>query len=258
MLYKKIVISAFLLCLVGTTVAYDVVAHRVIAHIAYNNLSKKARKQTDNVLGKRGIVYTASWADEIKSDDAYSYSYEWHFQNLAENLTEEDIKNLYENPLQEGMHLFFALQEMIKRLENDKKDAEALKFLVHFVGDLHQPLHLGRKEDKGANTIRMDWFGRKTNLHAVWDGSLVAYRNMSSDEYALYLEETYEKQKKQELEMSVLQSIQKTYLLANEIYAYDMSNKNNYHYAYRFMGDLDEQLYRAGIQLANILNKIFK
>ena len=258
---KKSTKSIFIVCFLVFTFsvsAYDVVGHRIITDIAYKNLTEKARQQVDEVLGKRGIIYTSSWADEIKSDKKYAYSYQWHYQNLAPGLTEGSIRYMLENPVSEGEHLFYGISQMIGRLKNDKTDAEALKFLVHFVGDLHQPLHLGRPEDRGGNGVSMTWFGRKTNIHAVWDGMLIDSRKMSSSEYAGYLEDKFEQEKEEIKKYNVLQSVLRTYEVASEVYDYDLSNTNNYHYLYRFMEQQDEMLFRGGIQLANILNEIFK
>src|ERR1035437_10467868 len=95
-------------CFLGLTLslsAYDAVGHRIIADIAYDNLTDKARTQVDKILGKRGIVYEASWADEVRSDNKYAYSYQWHYQDLDDNMTSADIKKLMVNPKAEGEHL---------------------------------------------------------------------------------------------------------------------------------------------------------
>jgi len=69
------------------------------------------------------------------------------------------------------------------------KDAklDALRFLVHMLGDLHQPLHVGLAEDRGGNTIRVKWFKTETNLHSVWDEELVDFEKLSFTEYSNYL-----------------------------------------------------------------------
>lgn len=238
--------------------AYDSVGHRIVADIAYNNLTGSARTQVDNVLGKRGIVSAAAWADEIRSDNKYAYSYPWHYQDLDDNMTSVDLKKLLDNPTAEGEHLFFAIDSMEVRLKKDKSDAEALKFLVHFIGDLHQPLHLGRKDDKGGNKIEMNWFGRKTNLHAVWDGALIDNEKMSYSEFSQYLQDKFESRKAEFKKHNLLQSIEASYAVRNSIYAYDTTDASNYHYVYFFADKRDEMLYRGGIQLANILNAIYK
>ena len=249
------------LCFLGLALsisAYDAVGHRIIAEIAYRNLTDKARTQVDKVLGKHGIVYEASWADDVRSDNKYAYSYQWHYQDLDDNMTLNDIKKLLENPKAEGEHLFFALDTLTSRLKKDRNDAEALKFIVHFVGDLHQPLHLGRKDDKGGNTVDFNWFGRKTNLHSVWDGSLIESQKMSYTEFSQYLQDKYEARKAEFKKQNILQSVEAVYAVRNMIYSYDMSDKSNYHYVYFFANKRDEMLYRGGIQLANVLNAIYK
>lgn len=241
-----------------TLFAYDVVGHRIIGDVAYRNLSDKAKKNVDQVLGTRGIIYTSSWADDIKSDNRYVYSYAWHYQNLPVNLSNVELQQLIDNPDAKNQHLFYAIKTMKERLLKNKSDAEALKFLVHIVGDMHQPLHLGRAEDLGGNKIEITWHGRKTNIHAVWDGSLINTRKMSSSEYAQYLEDKFAPQKQEMKQYSFFDSVLASYNLSNKIYDYDYSNQNSYHYSYFFMDAQDEMLYRGGLQLANILNEIYK
>ena len=258
MKFKKLFTAASLLLITVSSFAYDAVGHRIVADIAYNNLSEKARVQLDKVLGKKGMVYEATWADEVRSDNKYAYSYQWHYQDLDDNMTSADIKKLLDNPTAEGEHLFFALDQMQTRLKKDKNDTEALKFLIHFVGDLHQPMHIGRKDDKGGNKVDFNWFGRKTNLHSVWDGALIENQKMSYSEYSQYLQDKFEPRKAGFKKLGILQSIEASYAVRNLIYAYDISDTNNYHYVYQFGDKLDEMLYRGGIQLANVLNAIYK
>ena len=258
MKFNKLFSALSLLLISTVSFAYDVVGHRIVADIAYNNLTDKARAQADKVLGKKGLVYEATWADEVRSDNKYAYSYQWHYQDLDDNITSADIKKLLDNPTAEGEHLFFALDQMQARLKKDKNDAEALKFLIHFVGDLHQPMHMGRKDDKGGNKVDFNWFGRKTNLHSVWDGALIENQKMSYSEYSQYLQDKFEPRKAEFKKHGILQSILAGYEVRNQIYNYDTSDTNNYHYVYQFGDKLDEMLYRGGIQLANVLNAIYK
>jgi hypothetical protein len=258
MKFNKHILAICFLAVTFTASAYDAVGHRIVADIAYQNLTDNARKQLDDILGKRGIVYEATWADEVRSDKKYDYSYQWHYQNLADSLTTPDFKKLLANPKAEGEHLFYALDMMQARLKKNKKDVEALKFLVHFVGDLHQPMHLGRLTDKGGNAVDYNWFGKKTNLHATWDGLLIENQKMSYSEYSQYLQDKFAPKKVEMKKQSILQSVEAAYAIRTEIYDYNYSDTNNYHYAYRFGDKLDEMLYRGGLQLANILNAIYK
>ena len=223
MKFNKLFTTASLLLITVSSFAYDAVGHRIVADIAYNSLTEKARIQLDKVLGKKGLVYEATWADEVRSDNKYAYSYQWHYQDLDDNMTSADIKKLLENPT-----------------------------------DLHQPMHMGRKDDKGGNKVDFNWFGRKTNLHSVWDGALIENQKMSYSEYSQYLQDKFEPRKAGFKKLGILQSIEASYAVRNLIYAYDISDTNNYHYVYFFGDKLDEMLYRGGIQLANVLNAIYK
>ena len=258
MKFNKHLLTLSLLIITLSASAYDAVGHRIVADIAYQNLTEKARTQLDNILGKHGIIYAATWADEIRSDRKYAYSYQWHYQDLDDNMTSEAIKTLMDNPKAEGEHLFFALDTLTTRLKKNKNDVEALKFLIHFVGDLHQPLHIGRKDDKGGNSVEYNWFGKKINLHSLWDNYLIDNKMMSYTEYSQYLLDKFEPRKAEFKKHNLLQSVEASYAVRNLIYGYDYSDTSNYHYAYRFTDSLDEMLYRGGIQLANVLNEIYK
>ncbi|MFZ4581576.1 MAG: S1/P1 nuclease [Paludibacter sp.] len=254
---KKVFLLFHLFLLSLSSMAYDAMGHRIIADIAYNNLSAKAKKQFDKVLGKNGLIYAATWPDEIRSDKQYDYSYKWHYQNLKDSLSIDQIEQLYKNPTAEGEHLFYAIQNMQTRLKKDKNDAEALKFLVHFMADLHQPMHLGRVEDLGANKISVQWFGKTTNLHAVWDGSITESQKMSYSEYSRYLQDSFESKKTQKQSETLIQSVSHVYALRTEVYNYGVADKNNYNYIYYFASKNNEMMYNAGIQLAKMLNSLF-
>lgn len=237
--------------------AYDAMGHRIIADIAYHELTASARRQCDKLLGKQGIVYASTWADEVRSDSVYKYSYQWHYQNLKQNLTREDFSSLFAHNTSEGEHLFYAIETLTNRLKKDKNDAEALKFLVHFIGDLHQPMHLGHADDLGGNRVQVKWFGKPTNLHAVWDGMITEGKKMSYTEYCDYLENSFVQQKKQIKSETMQESAWKVYETTEKIYKYGFDDRNNYKYIYDFSAINDEMMYRAGIQLAKLLNSLF-
>ena len=256
---KKLFISTILFTVLSlSNYAFDATGHRTVADIAYHNLSTNAQKQVDDLLGKHGIIYFSVWADDVRNDSTYTYSYNWHFQNLADNMTVQDLQKLWENPTSQGEHLFYAIQKMIQRIKKDKNDAEALKFLVHFVGDLHQPYHLGRAEDRGGNDIQTKWFNQTIKVHQLWDRELIAHQAYSYLEYSQYLQDKYSKQNTDYKNSTFLQSIIAVYELRKELYTYDYAKMRYYEYNFKYKDKLDEMLYRGGTQLANILNAIYK
>ncbi len=254
---QKFLFLAILFSISFQSFAFDAIGHRIISDIAYQNLKCSTRKKVDKLLVKNGITYASVWADDVRSDSDYAYSYDWHFQNLKDGMTKAELQYLLENPTSEGEHLFFALDSLSKRLKNNKKDVEALKFIVHFAADLFQPMHLGRLSDRGGNDVMIKWFGRDIRLHQLWDTQMLEGQKFSYSEYSQYLQDKFSKQKKELKNQSKLDAIWETYLLRNKIYAYNYSNLSGYHYMYEFNEDMDRQLFRAGIQLAKLLNEVF-
>jgi hypothetical protein len=177
MLRNKKTLFVVLFCAINFALsAYDVIGHRIIADIAYQHLNATTRNQVDKLLGKQGIIYEASWADEIRSDEHYAYSYQWHYQNLKDSLTSKDLKFLLDHPKAEGEHLFFALDSLTGELGKNHNNEEALKFVVHFVGDLHQPMHLGRVDDLGGNKVMVKWLD-SSQFAGVWTANFWKVQN---------------------------------------------------------------------------------
>ncbi len=239
--------------------AWDALGHKIITEVAYNQLTKKARKQLDNILGKRGIIYYSSWADEIKSDTIYPRSFVHHYQNLADTLTYADLEYLWLNNKSEGEYAFYAIDSLVNVLKTDKTDADALKFVIHIMGDIFQPMHLARAKNRGGNRVQIRWFGKGINLHSLWDRWLLDYTQMSEWEYVRFLEDRYSDKKKEFQAMNMVDCLWMTYCLRVEIYAWqEKGDESNYHYAYRFRKDMDRNLYAAGVKLAQLLNEIYR
>lgn len=260
---KKILLIALLSVFAFEAMAWDAVGHRIVADIAYSNLTRKARRQVDKVLGTRGMVYTSSWADEIKSDTIYPSSYDWHFQNLNAGLTSADLDTLYLDTKREGEHLFYALDSLVKVLKENGNNPDALKFVVHLAGDEFQPMHMGHQQDLGGNRVQLTWFGNKTNLHSLWDRWLIDYTRYTYSEFSAYLQNKYAGEKKAIRKMSDLECLYRTYDAVTAVYDYqatlgEQPKKFEYKYYYNMKGVLEYQLYAAGIRLSMLLNEIYK
>lgn len=260
-----------LFCLIGMSM-YSVPAfgwgqegHRVIAKIAYDNLTPKARKSVDKILGKRGMIYWANWADEIKSDNIYPQSIKdgWHYQNLESGLSDSAIVAMVMDCPKEGGRLFFVHDSLVynmaaERVYDSNRD-HTLRFIVHLSGDLYCPVHMGRKEDRGGNLVPMTWFGKKTNLHEVWDDKLIESQGYSYSEYAQIIEDTYGPLKREIEQRSEAQLLLDNYHFTESIYAYQQVwDGNTYHYIYTWHELMEKQLYIAGIRLAKLLNEMFQ
>lgn len=233
--------------------------HRIVAQVAYDNLNKKTRKQVDAILGKRGMIYLSTWADEIKSDTIYPKSFTCHYQDLDGGMTDEAVVAMLTNYPKEGGDLFMAMDSIEAVLAKNKQCHDALAFYVHFYADRFCPMHVAHLDDKGGNGVKMKWFGQNTNLHSVWDGKIIDSKGFTYTEYAQYLHDVYGKQKKAVMQMTDEETILQTYHMTDAIYQYHTTwNGNAYHYSYYWMDEMEWQLYTAGVKLAQALNAIYK
>lgn len=233
--------------------------HRIVAQVAYDNLNKKTRKQVDAILGKHGMIYLSTWADEIKSDTIYPKSFTCHYQDLDGGLSDEAIVAMLTDYPEVGGDLFMAMDSIEAVLAKNKQCHDALAFYVHFYADRFCPMHVAHLDDKGGNGVKMKWFGQNTNLHSVWDGKIIDSKGFTYTEYAQYLHDVYGKQKKAVMQMTDEETLLQTYHLTDDIYTYHSTwNGNSYHYSYYWMDEMEWQLYTAGVKLAQALNAIYK
>ena len=243
-----------------STINWGSTGHRVIAEVASNYLTDNARLQIDNILNGETLVNASTYADDIKSDSRYDMYYDWHFLNMELDDEYEDI-----TPSERG-DVYIAINKCIDILESDSvSDTDKsfyLKLLVHFVGDLHQPLHIGRYEDRGANRIYVKWFGRNSNLHRVWDSEMINSHNMSYSELALNLPNPdfllFTEEANDFKRGDVLNWVDEIHEYTNKIYAdVSIDDKLGYEYQYKNFGTVKDLLLIGGIRLAKILNYLF-
>jgi hypothetical protein len=167
--------------------AWGKTGHRVVAAIADTQLSGLARAHIEEILGPgESLDEAANWPDEMRAaPDAFwqKTATPWHYVTLN--------GTVYDHAPPEGDALE-ALDRFTKTLQDPNASREdkqlALRFVVHLVGDLHQPLHAGKCCDRGGNDVKVTWFGKPTNLHAVWDSQLVDDEQLSFTELAAKLE----------------------------------------------------------------------
>lgn len=158
--------------------AWSRTEHRIVCEIAWRNLSEKGRAFVGEVLaGDAHFRDTCMWADDVRHTTHRSTA-TYHYINIAPDATAADPER--DCPAHDCAPV--AIERFAYRLAQPAngrgarlRRAEALKFLAHFVADLHQPLHAGRAEDRGGNRIAVSWFGeseedgRPLELHRVWD-----------------------------------------------------------------------------------------
>mgnify|MGYP005995965975 FL=1 len=231
--------------------------HRATGEIAEQYLTKRAKRKIDKLLNGESLAFVSTYADEIKSDrKKYGKFYSWHYINMDLDQNYADAKKNPRGDLVTGINKCIEVLKDKKSSQADK--AFYLKLLVHFVGDLHQPMHIGQREDKGGNTIQVQWFGRGTNLHSVWDTKMIEEWNMSYDELADNAQHLSKTQIKEIEKGTIVNWVDEVHQITKKVYGSVKTGQNlKYRYSYDHFGTVRQQLQKGGIRLAKILNDIF-
>ena len=240
--------------------------HDIVAAIAEQNLTAKAKKNLDQLLEGKSIVYYSSWMDNIQNSPYWEYGYNktktWHYANVDKGFTYETMAKNEKGDVITALNMLTA--ELTENYDNltDSMRVDYIKMVVHLVGDLHCPMHAGRLSDRGGNEYKIKWFGQNTNLHSLWDSKLIeSARTWSHTEWRDHLDIVDKKYKKAAIQGAYEDWFAATVENAAEIYDYVERNGTDkldpYQYIYDFSPMLEEQLLLGGLRLAHVLNSIF-
>jgi len=162
--------------------------HRIISRLATARLSPETRRAVESLLDGRSIEDVSLWADEVRRLPQYQWSAPLHYVNVPPEATGFDMAR---DCPPEGCVVSAILRfqaELRDPAAGRRQRREALQFLVHFVMDVHQPLHVGRRSDRGGNDIRVRFEGRHTDLHALWDTGLIEQAGLGIGEHVRRIE----------------------------------------------------------------------
>ncbi|MDB5144531.1 MAG: hypothetical protein JWQ66_3244 [Mucilaginibacter sp.] len=234
--------------------------HQAVATIAENHLTPQAKAAVKDLLGTQSLSDVATCADEVRNDAAFKSTAGWHFVDLPLGLTFEEFSK--EVKAQGGDNVYGAMQKARIVLTHPKstkeQKTEALKFLVHFVGDAHQPMHVSRKEDKGGNTIQVRFDNQGTNLHSLWDSKLIDHQGLSVTEMSKQYDRATPAEIKQWQADQPMQWLWESYQITTTLYAeVEKNNKLEEDYYKSHIGIIEQRIDQGGIRLAGILNDIY-
>jgi S1/P1 Nuclease len=208
-LKKLIALVALLVFLPAQLPAWGVKGHAIVADIASSRLTPTTRKNLNLILGNNSLASIASWPDYVRADRPEASG--WHYVDIprdAAGFSEE--RDCYrpqdKGPMGQTDHHNCVVDriEMFRQVLGDENASErdrliALMFLVHFVGDIHQPLH-AIEDARGGNDITVKVFDSDQcgnypcNLHGAWDYSLLEHTGYSEEEYVHHLQELINKE----------------------------------------------------------------
>lgn len=256
-------IVRFLVFAIALVVAVEASAwgqkgHDTTCAIAQRHLSKKAQRAVDGLLDGKSIVYWSNWLDNASHTPQYAYTKTWHYKNIDEGQTFDEA------PLLETGDVVRALDEQTTRLKSGKLSREekqlALKMVIHLMGDLHQPMHMGHKTDLGGNLWQVTFFAQTLPLHTVWDENLVERAHAwSHTEWADEIDRADKKVVQDIQQGSFTDWAKETHRLATAVYDGSPQGSNlSYDYVAQWTPIVEQQFLRGGLRLARILNKIFR
>lgn len=241
--------------------AWGADGHSIVAEIAERKLNPRAMGAVRDLLGGQiSLASVSGWADQIQMLRPETRG--WHFVNIPyESKTYNAETDCNPAPQDCVVNAISRFRAVLRDSSNSHAQrAEALKFLVHFLADIHQPLHTIDRNDAGGSKLEVTFFGAKTNLHAVWDVALIQRRTFYWGAYVDILDKEW-------LQEQLLQPLSgKTpsewatdaHKLGVDI-AYDLPADLSLgeDYYKRAQPHVDRQLALAGIRLARLLNDIW-
>ncbi len=235
--------------------AWGATGHRVVGAIAAEHLSKKAGKAVQDILGDESLAIAATWMDEVRSDPADRYMNDWHWVTIPDG---ETYATAEKNPKGDAIE---TIGRMEKLLRSDTIPPERrlryLRILIHLVGDIHQPLHVGKGDDKGGNDFQVRWFKKGSNLHRIWDSEMIDEDGLSYSELATSIDHATRPQITSWQKGDAASWAHECLALRPAIYDVQQGDVLGYDYQHRNWPIVEEQLLKAGIRLAGVLNKIF-
>lgn len=253
---RKIIPFIFALFLTFQSFGWGPTGHRVIGLIAEKHLSKKARKNLEGILNNETLAEVSTYMDFIRSDNTYKHMSPWHYCTIPDGKTYEEAGTPDEGDA------IVTIQRLLKELKSkkftDEDEAFALKCLVHLIGDIHQPLHVGNGEDKGGNDVDLEFFWSRSNLHRVWDSGIIDEQKYSYTEYVEWINHPSNDQLSEWKSINVMDWVEESKKVRDQCYDTMPDNKKlNYRYNFDNIELVNQRLLQAGIRLANVLNEIY-
>ena len=228
-------------------------------HISPSSTSPRQPKAAvESILDGRSIIYWANWLDNASHQRPLAYTKTWHYKNIDEGVRYEEAPA---NPAGDAVTAIKSRIEILNNPESSLEERQlALKILIHVVGDIHMPLHMGHATDLGGNRIKVKFFNRENNLHSVWDSSLPESAHKWS-----YTEWQQQIDRLSEEEVAAVQAgtpadwIAQTHAICEKIYAETPEGaKLSYDYIAAQAPVIEQQFLRGGLRLARLLNEIYR
>jgi hypothetical protein len=255
---NKLIIGVVAAAMSFQALSWGQIGHRVTGAIAEQYLTLEAQRAINQLLINEDLAEASTYADEMKSNPSEFWkktANPWHYVNVFDGKTYSDVA-----PPPEG-NAATALDAFSKQLKSKQSSfAEkqlALRFIVHIIGDLHQPFHAGNGRDKGGNDVKLKFFWEDSNLHRVWDSGLIDRQKLSYTEWTKILSRKISEQQAQQwMEVDPKVWIAESAKLRANLYP--DNDKLSWDYQYQNLPIVKQRLQMGGVRIAAYLNALFE
>ena len=265
--------------------AWGANGHRIVAKICYDNLSEAARSRVDEALGDNYLEQVSTWPDYIRAENGWDFASPWHYMTVQpdQDVATVATQTAADPDIFDVREAIYLMTDVLRGTEAARRqlqdlmdknrveplagslDATALAFLIHFVGDVHQPMHVGKNRDLGGNKITVLYFGERYNLHSVWDTRIIEQERLSYTEFARFVEKHTRSQREEWMASEPEDWMAESIVLRERIYntLYDETDRDSglpsfgYDYQHDFLPIVEQRLGAAGYRAAALLNGIY-
>lgn len=255
---RQVIVALLILFTPANAFAWGQTGHRVTGAIAEPLLSRKASRAIRAIIGSETLAEASTWPDEMRSSPEEFWqttASPWHYVTVPPGQTYAQVGAPSEGDAVTALRQFAAT--LRNRNAPLAERQLALRFTVHIIGDLHQPLHVGNGADRGGNDVRVSFFGDRTSLHAVWDSGLIDRRQLSYTEWNAWLSRHITPQLRREWSNpDPLVWIAESATIRDTIYP--AGDTLGYDYVFQHRQTVDTRLMQGGVRIAAYLNWVFE
>lgn len=249
--------AATLVLMPTVALAWGQTGHRVTGAIAEQHLSRSAAAGVKQILGSESLAEASTWPDFMRASQESFWrevAPPFHYVTVPKGKQYAEVGAPPEGDGASALRRFSATIRDPNASLADKQIA--LRFIVHIIGDLHQPLHAGDGTDRGGNDAKVTYRGRETNLHSVWDSGMIEGEQLSYSEKARWLAEKITPEQARAWRVADPEVwIQESTELRDQIYPAKPVIDSRY--AFQSKSVFDQRLSQAGVRIAAYLNALF-
>lgn len=266
---RMLLLSVFMMC-TQQAWSWGELGHKTSAQIAWELLDLDTKQQISQILKDKTLSDSSTWADAARSKPEWKFTAGYHYEGIEDNINYLDQlsqMNPADQKIGDLIQALFVAEDLFQDTKATDADREnTLKFITHFIADIHQPMHTGRIEDKGGNNIKIKWMGLKSNLHQIWDSQIIYLGHedflknndlpTQVQNYSDYLLKKFHNLEVVPTASTVRYDGWVTESMLPRIDAYKYKNDDEKTYTARFLEFTDQRMYMAGVRIAETLYRM--